>query len=126
MTNSIKEGTFAYSLSNIYEPLNESENFKEKFKTESFKILLNPKDGDSAALISVNNGVLSVQSINNSDKKNIDQQTVGWDGMMETTIDLFKQIGDGSLTSKDITKKIVSRKIKIKNPKINRFNRNLT
>jgi len=46
-TNSrnVKEGTFAEAILNRYGPLNTINKFKEKYADKSFKILLNPKDG---------------------------------------------------------------------------------
>ena len=114
----IKEDTFAYRIAQRYEPLNDNENFKTKFKDEQFKILLNPKNGNSAALISVNNGILTVDSVDNSSKKNLAQESLNWDGYMQTTVEIFRAIGNGELTRGEITKKVVSRKIKVKNPKM--------
>jgi len=113
-----KVGTFPEAIANIYEPLNSIENFKEKYKEEKFKILLNPKDGNYAALITIDNGTLSVESIENTSKKNLDQKVLGWDGLMQTTKELFSSIGRGELSAGDIAKKVVTRKIKVKNPKI--------
>jgi len=118
ISNDVKEGTFAEAILNTYGPLNNNEKFKEKYAEISFKILLNPKDGKYAALITVNNGVVSVCGIDNQDKKNIDQKELGWDGFMQTTIALFDEIGKGNLSQSDIAKKVVTRKIKMKNVKI--------
>ena len=118
ISNDVKEGTFAEAILNTYGPLNNNEKFKEKYAEKSFKILLNPKDGKYAALITVNNGVVSVCGIDNQDKKNIDQKELGWDGFMQTTIALFDKIGKGNLSQSDIAKKVVTRKIKMKNVKI--------
>ncbi len=114
--NNIKQGSFAASIAELYEPLNANLKFKEKFKDDVFKILLNPKDGETAALIQVDRGSLTVKSIDNSNKKNIDQKTLGWDALMQTTIEIFSDIGSGKLSSSDIVKKVVTRKIKVKNP----------
>ncbi len=116
--SSSKEGTFAEAIANIYEPLNSNEKFKEKYKNDTFKILLNPKDGKFAALITIDNGTLSVESIENTSKKNLDQKVLGWDGLMYTTKELFSSIGKGELSTGDIAKKVVTRKIKVKNTKI--------
>jgi putative sterol carrier protein len=115
-SNSSKQGSFAASIAELYEPLNANLKFKEKFKDDLFKILLNPKDGENAALIQVDKGVLTVKSIDNSNKKNIDQKSLGWDALMQTTIEIFSDIGSGKLSSSDIVKKVVTRKIKVKNP----------
>jgi len=115
--NDVKEGTFAEAILNTYGPLNDNEKFREKYSDKSFKILLNPKDGKFAALIIVNNGKISVKGLDNQDKKKLAQKELGWDGFMQTTIALFDEIGKGNLSQSDIVKKVVARKIKIKNVK---------
>ena len=95
MSKNNKANTFAEAIANIYMPLNNKTEFKDKYKDENFKILLNPKDGKFAALISVDRGVLSVTSIDNTSKNNLDQKFSGWDGFMQTTIELFNAIGKG-------------------------------
>jgi len=117
ISNDVKEGTFAEAILNTYGPLNNNEKFKEKYADKSFKILLNPKDGVYAALITVNNGTVSVKGLDNQDKKNLDQKVLGWDGFMQTTLALFDEIGKGNLSQSDIVKKVVARKIKMKNVK---------
>ena len=116
-SSNIKEGTFAEAILKTYNPLNAMAKFKEKYAEKSFKILLNPKDGKYAALISVDNGVIAVEGIENQDKKNLEQDVLGWDGFMQTSIELFDEIGKGNLSQSDIVKKVVGRKIKMKNPK---------
>ena len=113
-----KGPTFGESIAKIYESLNNNEIFKEKFKDDTFKILLNPKDGKDAALITIDKGFISVNSIDNSSKDNLDKTILGWDGFIQTTIELFNAIGKGKLSGGDFAKKVATRKIKIKNPKI--------
>jgi hypothetical protein len=113
----VKEGTYPEGVFNLYSPLNSIDKFKEKFADETFKILLNPKDGQYAALITVNKGSVIVEGIENNDKKDLTEEKLGWDGMMKTTKALFEEIGDGKLSQSDIIKKVVARKIKMKAPK---------
>jgi len=113
----VKEGTYPEGVFELYNPLNSIDKFKEKFAKESFKILLNPKDGEYAALITVDKGTVSIEGIANADKKDLTEEKLGWDGMMKTTIALFEEIGDGNLSQSDIIKKVVARKIKMKAPK---------
>ena len=117
ISNDVKEGTFAEAILETYGPLNNNEKFKEKYTDKSFKILLNPKDGKFAALIIVNNGTVTIKGIDNQDKKKLDQKEIGWDGYMQTTLALFDEIGKGNLSQSDIVKKVVARKIKMKNVK---------
>jgi len=118
MANDNRVTTFADAIANIYMPLNNKAKFKEKYREDTFKILLNPKDGKFAALITVDKGILTVNSIENTSKKNLDQKFSGWDGFMQTTKELFSAIGRGELPSNEIVKKVVTRKIKVKNTKI--------
>jgi hypothetical protein len=113
----VKEGTYAEGVFNLYTPLNSNDKFKEKFAKESFRILLNPKDGEYAALVTVDKGTVSVDGIENKDKKDLTEEKLGWDGMMKTTKALFEEIGEGKLSQSDIIKKVVARKIKMKGPK---------
>ena len=113
-----KSGYFSDSIRRIYEPVNNNPKFKEKFKDNDFKILLNPKDGSDAALITVKNCILSVEGIPNNSKSNLDKTKIGWDSMMKTTVQIFRDIGDGKLAPKEIVKKVVARKIKVKNTKV--------
>ena len=115
MSNNDSPTTFADAIADIYEPLNNNAKFKEKYKDDTFRILLNPKDGKFAALITIDKGKLLVDSIDNSSKKNLDQRVLGWDGLMQTTIELFSAIGRGELSISDIQKKVLTRKIKVVN-----------
>lgn len=100
----------------FYESLNNNNKFKEKFKDEKFKILLNPKDGKYAALIIVEKGTVSVEKLPNYPISNFDENILGWDAMMQTTLEIFDEIGQGKLSTSAIMKKVLMRKIKMKNP----------
>ncbi|MFX0025693.1 MAG: hypothetical protein ACFE8M_04700 [Candidatus Hermodarchaeota archaeon] len=105
---------FVESIKNSYESLNNNAKFKDEFKDATFKILLVPKDGEFAALIKVDNGTVSVEGVKSLPKENIEKDKLGWDGYMKTIRQTFKDIGDGKLTSRDIRKKVLARKIKVK------------
>ncbi|MFX0057944.1 MAG: hypothetical protein ACFE85_16180 [Candidatus Hodarchaeota archaeon] len=107
------ENEFVKSIRENYEALNDNEIFKEQFKDDTFKILLNPSDGEYAALIKVNKGIVAVEGIKNSPKENIEKETLGWDSLMETARQTFKDIGDGKLSSRGIRMKVLARKIKV-------------
>ncbi|MFW9937000.1 MAG: hypothetical protein ACFFD5_05085 [Candidatus Thorarchaeota archaeon] len=107
------ENEFVKSIRENYEALNDNEKFKEQFKDLTFKILLNPNDGEYAALIKVNKGIVTVEGIKNTPKDNLKKETLGWDSFMETTRQTFKNIGDGKLSSRGIRMKVLARKIKV-------------
>lgn len=113
-SENIELDEFVESIKNSYESLNNNPKFKDEFKDATFKILLNPEDGQLAALIRINTGIVSVKGIRNKPKENIKKEELGWDGYMKTTRQTFKDIGEGKLTSKDIRKKVLTRKIKVK------------
>lgn len=120
-SENIELDEFVESIKNSYESLNNNPKFKDEFKDATFKILLNPEDGQLAALIRINTGIVSVKGIRNKPKENIKKEELGWDGYMKTTRQTFKDIGEGKLTSKDIRKKVLTRKIKVKGLKYMTF-----
>lgn len=98
------------------EPLNNIDFFKKKYQEEKFKILLNATDGKLAAIIIVEKGMLSVESVKNGDKKYMKQvyKENNCNGKLYTTMPLFLDIAMGKLGLGAIVKKIIGRKIKIK------------
>ncbi len=113
-----EDENYADLVKKAFEPLNNNDKFKEKFKDEQFKILLNPKDDEYASLIIVDKGTVSVEKIANKPKENISKKVLGWDGLVQTTKQLFDDIAAGKLSTRDIVKKITTRKIKVKNLKL--------
>ncbi|MFX0000992.1 MAG: hypothetical protein ACFE88_12845 [Candidatus Hermodarchaeota archaeon] len=112
--SSEESSEFVKSIKEGYESLNKNDKFKEQFKDIDLKILLNPTDRDYAALITVDKGTVYVQGIENTPKEKVSKETLGWDSYMKTTRETFKKIGDGTLSSRDIRKKVLARKIKVK------------
>lgn len=105
---------FAKIISQQLEPLNEKDEFKEKFKDTDLKILLNAVDGRYAALIKIKKGEVEVDGIKNKEKENLTQEALGWDGKLATTTELFFKIATGELSTLSMIGKIITRKIKIK------------
>ncbi|MEJ2252647.1 MAG: hypothetical protein P8Y70_10760 [Candidatus Lokiarchaeota archaeon] len=105
---------FAGVISIQMEPLNENEEFKEKFKDEDLKILLNATDGRYAALIKVKNGALEVEGYKNKDRNQLKKEILGWDGKLETTTNLFFKLATDELSLLSIIGKMITRKIKIR------------
>lgn len=108
---------FAGVIAKNLEPLNEIETFKEHYKDADLKILLNATDGKYAALIKVKNGTLEVDGIKNNDKEAMSQESLGWDGKLETNTELFFKIAMGELSTGKMLLKMVGRKVKIKGAK---------
>jgi len=105
---------FAKIISQQFEPLNDNEKFKKKFKDTDLKILLNATDGRYAALIKIKDGHVEVDGIKNNEKENLKKDALGWDGKLATTTELFLKIAAGKLSTLSMLGKIITRKIKIK------------
>lgn len=106
---------FAKIVSKEVEPLNRYDKFKKKYKDTEVKVLLNPKDGKEAALIVIDKGTIYVESIKNDPKENIKKKNAGWDGFLETKLQIFLDIlTGGDVTVGMIAKKILMRKAKIR------------
>ena len=105
---------FASILAKQLGPLNEIDYFKEKFKDTNVKLLLNATDGKIAALIIIDKGTLSIESIPNTPKKSLKKKVLGWNGKLETKTLFFLDIAVGKLGIGGIVKKVLSRKIKIR------------
>jgi len=106
---------FAKIVSKEVEPLNSYDKFKERYKDTEVKVLLNPKDGKEAALIVIDKGTIYVESIKNDPKENIKKKNAGWDGFLETKLQVFLDIlTGGDVTVGMVAKKILTRKAKIR------------
>lgn len=93
------------------------EKFKHKFEDKHLRVLLNPLDGRYAALITIDNGNLEIDSIKNKEEDKLSQEELNWDGKLETTTDLFFKLSMGELSTAKIVWKWIIRDIKIKNYK---------
>ena len=80
---------FAGLIKSIMEPLNENLEFKEKFKNLDRKFLINASNLEHAALISVNQGVLKVESVPNKPESNLKKKLIGWDGYISMDSQIF-------------------------------------
>ena len=99
------------------EPLNSKEAFKEQYKDADFKLLLNATDGKYAALIIVKNGTVEVEGLKNDNKDNLKREVLGWNGKMETTLDLFFKMFKGELKTGKMLLKMITGKLKSKGNK---------
>jgi hypothetical protein len=99
-------------------PLNEKEEFQQKYKDSSIKLLLNATDGRYAAFITIDNGIINVEGIPNKEKEDLKKDVLGWDGKLEMTTNLFLDFGMGKIsTSSFLVKWLITRKIKMKSMK---------
>ncbi|MBD3196279.1 MAG: hypothetical protein GF317_14570 [Candidatus Lokiarchaeota archaeon] len=108
---------FAGVIQKQLNPLNDNEEFNQKFKDKDEKILLNARDGRYAALIHINNGKIDVEGIKNKKKENLKQDVLGWEGKLDTTTEIFFDLATGNLSTLSMLGKLITRKIKIKGMK---------
>ncbi|MFX1374708.1 MAG: hypothetical protein ACFFA0_02745 [Promethearchaeota archaeon] len=105
---------FAVLINSILTPLNENKMFHEKFSNLNVKILLNASNLNHAAIIVVDKGVLSVDSIPNKPKENLKKQKVGWDAFLEMDTQTFLAIAMNRLSLFGVAKKWLTRKVKMR------------
>jgi len=111
----MSEKGYADGIVEYFEPLNDNEEFKDKFKDDQFKILVNPTDEEHAALIIVDKGALKVKKVLNKPKENISKDVLGWDGSISTTKALFNDMASGKAKP---AKLVLKRKLKVRNTKV--------
>ena len=105
---------FANLIYSILAPLNENKRFKEEFRNVEAKILLNASNLNFAALISIDHGILRVESIPNKPKENLEKKKVGWDAYLEMDTQTFLAIAMNRLSLLGIAKSWLTRKIKMR------------
>lgn len=100
-------------------PLKDNEEFQDKYAYSNIKILLNSRDGKYAALIYIFLGTLQVIAVENTPKENLIQMVKEEEmGFLDTTMKIFLDISVGKMTkTSDYLKKILARKLKVKNVK---------
>ncbi len=108
---------FAGVIDKFFNPLNNIEEFRERFKDTNLKILLNAIDGRYAALVKISNGNIEVEGYKNKERENLKRDILNWEGKLETTLHLFLKIANGELSTLSIIIKLIMRKIKIKGVK---------
>ena len=107
--------TYVDGIKKSFELLNNNDKFKEIFREEQFKILLNPENEKHAALVTVDEGRIKVEKIVNKPEENISKDVLGWDGLVQTTRELFNDLDSGKANA---GKLLLKRKLKVKNPKV--------
>ncbi|MFW9818073.1 MAG: hypothetical protein ACFFE5_00570 [Candidatus Thorarchaeota archaeon] len=105
---------FAVLIKSILTPLNENKNFQEYFRNVKTKILLNASNLNNAAIISVENGFIRVESIPNKPEENIKKKKVGWDGFLEMDTQTFLAIALNRLSLLGVAKMWITRRIKMR------------
>jgi len=105
---------FGGLVNKMLAPLNENENFKEKFRHTHVKILINAVNVNFAALVIIDHGKLNVKSIPNKPKENLRKKNVGWDGYLEMDTQIFLAFVMNRISLLGIAKKWITRKIRLR------------
>ena len=104
---------FAGLIKRIMEPLNENPEFKEKYKNLDRKFLINASNLNHAALITVIQGVLKVESVPNKPETNLKKKTIGWDGFISMDSQIFLALAMNRISIVGIGIKWILRKVKM-------------
>ena len=105
---------FAGLIKNIMEPLNQNQEFKQKFKNLKKKFLINASNLNYAALITIDEGSLKVDSIPNKPESNLKKKLIGWNGFITMDSQIFLALAMDRITIFNIITKWLVRKVKMK------------
>jgi hypothetical protein len=105
---------FAGLIKNIMEPLNQNQEFKKKFKTLKKKFLINASNLNHAALITIDEGSIRVESIPNKPESNLKKKFIGWNGFISMDSQIFLALAMDRITIFNIIAKWLVRKVKMK------------
>lgn len=105
---------FAGLIEKVLMPLNENEEFQEKFKDVQRKYVLNASNLKFAAIITINNGSLWVESVPNDSPANLSKENLGWDGYLEMDSQTFLRVAMDRISLIGVGLKWITGKIKLK------------
>ena len=105
---------FAGLIANVMEHLNDNQNFKEKFRKTQKKFLINASNLNYAALITIDNGRLSVKSIANKPKNNLKKKVTGWDGFISMDSQIFLALAMDRISKIKVALKWLTGKVRMK------------
>ncbi|MFX1393853.1 MAG: hypothetical protein ACFFAH_09790 [Promethearchaeota archaeon] len=98
-----------------FNPLNNNETFKDKFKKTSLVFLLNPIDQLTAAIVIFEKGTVAVTECKKSNPlMKMDKNLIGYDAMLQVSTQMLSDFAAGKLS----TIKLLKAEIKDKNIKI--------
>ena len=105
---------FAGLIANVLKPLNENPNFNKVFKEIQRKFLINATNLKYAAIITLEKGSITVESIQNKPTNNLTKKKIGWDAYIAMDAQIFLAIAMKKLSLIGILKKWITKKIKIR------------
>ncbi|MFX1393455.1 MAG: hypothetical protein ACFFAH_07760 [Promethearchaeota archaeon] len=90
---------FAGVIHTQFNPLNNNEVFKEKFKKTSLKFLLNPIDQLKTAIVIFNKGTVEIEEYKKLEPlMKIDKKLVGYNAMLQVTTEMLLNIAMGEMS----------------------------
>ena len=105
---------FAGLIANIMNPLNDNPEFKQAFRNTNRKILLNATNLHYAALITIENGSIKVESIPNTPESNLKKNVAGWDGHVAMDTQIFLGLATKRISLLNLGGKILKSEVKIR------------
>ncbi len=110
---------FAKLISAQLMPLNNNPMFKQAFHDQKLSFLINIADGEFAALIKIDHGVVSVESVKNGDKAYMNSLYTdqNCDAFLEAPVATLIGVSTGDLSTGALLKEILKRRVRVKNIK---------
>lgn len=105
---------FAGLIANIMNPLNEDPNFKQAFKNTERRILINATNLHYAALLTIENGSLKVESVRKEPKTNLAKKVTGWNGYVAMDTQIFLALATKRLSLIQLGVKFLKSEVKLK------------
>ena len=105
---------FAGLIANVLKPVNENPDFKKTFKEIQRKFLINATNLKYAAIITLEEGSITVESIQNKPTNNLTKKKIGWDAYIAMDAQIFLAIAMKKLSLIGILKKWIAKKIKMR------------
>lgn len=105
---------FAGLIANVLKPVNENPNFYKAFKEIQRKFLINATNLKYAAIVTLENGSITVESIQNKPTNNLTKKKIGWDAYIAMDAQIFLAIAMKKLSLIGILKKWIAKKIKMR------------
>jgi len=105
---------FAGLIANVLKPLNENPNFNKTFESIQRKFLINATNLKYAAVITLEKGRITVESIQNKPAINLSKKKIGWDAYIAMEAHIFLALAMKKLSLIGILKKWIAKKIKMK------------
>ena len=105
---------FAGLLANIMNPLNNNPEFRQQFRNTQRKILINATNLNYAALLTIRNGSIKVESIQNTPPTNLKKKNIGWDGYVAMNTQIFLGLATKRISLLNLGIKILKFEVKLR------------